>query len=181
MWSKFSEEHIAQLGNTTNWVFSSEELSSNEMWSEISSKLSQITEKVPKTKLKCSKNGDIITKAPWGCNSLKRKRTQKDASWRDFVSNPTSQNLNIALQKNKDFEEHEAKKILQHENKIVGCIKTNPKFFYRYMHSKRKIKAAVSSLKEETGKLTGSAKDTANLLASFFSSTFVKEPYGPLQ
>ena len=129
MWSKFSDERIAQLGNTTNWGFSSEELSSNEMWSELSSKLSQITEKVPKTKLKCYKNGEIITKAPWDCTSLKRKRTQKDTSWRDFDSNPTSQNLNIALQRNKDYEEHEAKKILQHENKIVGCIKTNPKFF----------------------------------------------------
>ena len=181
MWSKFSEERIAQLGNTTNWGFSSEELSSNEMWSELSSKLSQITEKVPKTKLKCYKNGEIITKAPWDCTSLKRKRTQKDTSWRDFDSNPTSQNLNIALQRNKDYEEHEAKKILQHENKIVGCIKTNPKFFYRYMHSKRKIKATVSRLKEQSGKLTESAKDTANLLASFFSSTFVKEPHGPLQ
>ena len=60
-------------------------------------------------------------------------------------------------------------------------MKTNPKVFYKYMHSKRKIKEAVSSLKDENNKLTESAKDTANLLASFFSSTFVQEPYGPLQ
>ena len=49
------------------------------------------------------------------------------------------------------------------------------------MHSKRKIKEAVSSLKDENNKFTESAKDTANLLALFFSSTFVHEPYGPLQ
>ena len=60
-------------------------------------------------------------------------------------------------------------------------MKTNPKVFYKYMHSKRKVKEAVSSLKDENNKFTESAKDTANLLASFFSSTFVQEPYGPLQ
>ena len=181
MWSKFSNEHIAQLGNNIDWCFSSEELTSNQMWDELASKLSQITEKVPKTKIKCSKNGEIIAKPPWECSSLKRKRKQKDKSWGNFDSNPTSENLNIALQKNKEYEKCESQKILQHENKIVNCIKTKPKVFYKYMHSKRKIKEAVSSLKDENNKFTESAKETANLLASFFSSTFVQEPYGPLQ
>jgi transposase len=180
LWSKFSKDHIAQHGESINWVFSSEELSSNEMWGELTSKLSQISTKVPKIKIKCSENGEIISKPPWDCSSLKKRRSQKDASWRNFDINPTSVNLNIALQKNKEYEQHEAKKILQHENKIVNCMKTNPKVFYRYMHSKRKIKEAVSNLKDENNKFTESAKDTANLLASFFSSTFVKEPYGPL-
>lgn len=181
MWSKFPKEHIAQLGANIDWGFSSEELCSNQMWEELSSKLSQITEKVPKTKLKCSKNGEIVSKPPWECSALRRKRKEKDASWQDFDNNPTSTYLNVALQKNKAYETLECKKILQHENKIVQCMKTNPKVFYKYMHSKRKIKEAVSSLKDENNKLTESAKDTANLLASFFSSTFVQEPYGPLQ
>ena len=98
-----------------------------------------------------------------------------------FDSNPTSVNLNLALQKDGEYGTLESKKILEHENKIVQCMKTNPKVFYKYMHSKRKIKEAVSSLKDENNKFTESAKDTANLLASFFSSTFVQEPYGPLQ
>ena len=112
---------------------------------------------------------------------MRRKRKEKDGSWRDFDNNPTPANLNIALHKNGEYETLESKKIIQHENKIAQCMKTNPKVFYKYMHSKRKIKEAVSSLKDENNKLAGSAKDTANLLASFFSSTFVQEPYGPLQ
>ena len=151
------------------------------MWDEISSKLSQITDKVPKSKIKCLKNGEIVAKSPWECSALRRKRKEKDKSWLNFDSNPTSVNLNIALQKAGEYGTLESKKILQHENKIVQCMKTNPKVFYKYMHSKRKIKEAVSSLKDENNKFTESAKDTANLLASFFSSTFVKEPYGPLQ
>jgi hypothetical protein len=181
VWSKFSKEQIFQLGTNINWEFSSGELSSNQMWEELSSKLLQISEKVPKSKIKLSKNGDIITKPPWDCSSLKRKRKQKDATWKVFDNNPTAENLNVANQKQKQYEEHETKKILEHENKIVKCIKTNPKVFYKYLNSKRKIKQAVSSLKDKNNKFAESPKDTANLLGEFFSSTFVQEPYGPLQ
>ena len=66
------------------------------MWEELSSKLSQISEKVPKSKIKTSNNGDIISKLPWDCSSLKRRRKQKDASWSNFDNNPTAANLNIA-------------------------------------------------------------------------------------
>ena len=181
MWSKFSKDQIIQLGNNISWEYSSNELSSNQMWDELSSKLSQISEKVPKTKVKVSKNGDIISKPPWDCSSLKRRRKQKDAFWHNFDDNPTATNLNLACQKQTEYEKHEKKVLLAHENKSVSCIKTNPKAFYRYLNSKRKIKESVSSLKGKDNKFTASPKDTANLLADFFSSTFVKEPYGPLE
>ena len=48
------------------------------------------------------------------------------------------------------------------------------------MHSKRKIKDSVSTLKDENNKFSASPGESANLLAEFFSSTFVKEPFGPL-
>ena len=181
MWSKFSKDKIIQLGSTINWNYSSDELSSNQMWDEIHTKLLQISGNVPKSKLKCSKNGDIIERHPWDCSSLKRKRKQKDKSWRNFDSNPSSETLNIACQKQKQYEMHETKKILEHENKIVKCMKTNPKIFFRYLSSKRKIKNAVCRLKNKQDKFAESPKDTADLLADFFSSTFVKEPHGPLE
>ena len=96
MWSKFSTDNIIQLGNDISWNYSSDELGSNQMWEELSSKLSQISEKVPKSKIKTSNNGDIISKLPWDCSSLKRRRKQKDASWSNFDNNPTAANLNIA-------------------------------------------------------------------------------------
>lgn len=181
MWSKFLPKHIIELGSTINWEFSSDELSSNQKWDELSSKLSQISGKVPKSKIKCSKNGEIVGKKPWDCSSLKRKRKEKDSLWRNFDSNPTSENLNIASQKQSQYEKHETKIILAHETKIVKCIKTNPKVFFRYLNSKRKIKESVSKLKNSDNKFAESPKDTANLLAEFFSSTFVNEPYGPLE
>ena len=180
VWSKFSQDQIIQLGSDINWEYSSEELSSNEMWEELSLKLSKISGKVPKSKLKCSKNGDLVSKPPWDCSSLKRKRKEKDSSWKKFDSDPTSQNLNVASQKQREYEQLEKKSILKHENKIVQCIKTNPKVFYKYMNSKRKIKESVSTLKDKNNKFSNSPTETANLLAEFFSSTFVEEPFGPL-
>ena len=61
----------------------------------------------------------------------------------------------------------------EHERKIAGNIKTNPKIFYKYLQSKRKIKETVSAIKDKFDILTRDPKKTANLLAEFFSSTFV--------
>ena len=180
IWSKFSSAKITQLGSGIDFDYSSEELSSNQMWEELSTKLSSISEHVPKTKLKYSQNGDIISKPPWDNSSLKRKRKQKDLSWRNFDNNPTPANLNIASQRQSEFEIQEKKAILNHENKVCQSIKTNPKVFYKYMHSKRKIKESVSKLKNKDNKFAKSPRESADLLSEFFSSTFVKEPYGPL-
>lgn len=181
MWSKFSKQNIADLGITTNWDYSSEELDSNLMWEELHSKLIEISSKCPKSKIKCSANGDIISKLPWDCSSLKRQRTQKDIAWRKFDNEPSSINLNLALQKQGQYDRKQHEKVQEYENKIVKNIKTNPKIFYKYLNSKRKVKESVSALKDKNNRFTESPKDTANLLADFFSSTFVKEPFGPLE
>ena len=52
-------------------------------------------------------------------------------------------------------------------------MKKNPKAFYSYMNSKRKIRQTVVSVKGKTGHLAKTPKDTANILAEFFESTFV--------
>ena len=59
-------------------------------------------------------------------------------------------------------------------------MKSNPKAFFKYLNSKRKIKQTVTVLKDSAGRLTDSPKDSANILAEFFSSTFIKEPPGPV-
>ena len=113
MWSKFSKDRILQLGNTINWDYSSGEMSSNQMWDELQSKLLQITSCAPKTKIKCSKNGDIISKPPWDCAALKRNRTQKDTAWCSLDADPTSVHLILALQKQSLYEKLETKKNLR--------------------------------------------------------------------
>ena len=179
-WSKISGEQIQLLGENINWDYSTNMLNTNSLWEEVKSKLHSITEHVPTSKIKCSKNGDIIKKEPWDCSALKRKRKEKDNAWKLFENIPISQNLNVALHKQGEFEKKLSEKILNHESKIVGAMKTNPQMFYSYLNSKRKIKESVSALKDNLGKLTDSPKGAATLLAKFFSTTFTNEPYGPL-
>ena len=180
-WSKFSEEDIIQIGQGIDWNYQSEELNSNQMWEELSDKINIISSKVPKSSIKCTKNGEILSKPPWDCTALKRKRKEKDQAWHNFETFPTSINLNLALHKQGEYDAKQSQKMIEHENKIVGTIKTNPKLFYKYLNSKRKIKQSVSALKDKFNNLTKDPKQTAALLADFFSSTFVNEPFVPLE
>ena len=180
-WSKFPTAKIQSLGADINWQYSSNILSSNEMWVELASKIGQISSHVPKMNLKSTKNGDIITKVPWDCTALKRKRKEKDQAWKIFDSSPAAQTFNVALQKQEEFENLQSKKVTEYEKKIVGAMKTKPKVFYSYLQKKRKIKESVSALKDEFGKLSSSPEQAAGLLASFFASTFTNEPMGPLE
>ena len=180
-WSKFSEEDIIQIGQGIDWKYQTEELNSNQMWEELSEKINIISSKVPKVSVKCTEKGEIISKPPWECTALKRKRKEKDQAWHTFDSFPTSINLNMALHKQGDYDTKQSQKIIEHENKIVGNIKTNPKMFYKYLNSKRKIKESVSALRNQSNNLTREPKETAKLLAEFFTSTFIDEPFVPLE
>ena len=180
-WSKFSEADVLHLGQETNWSYQSEDLNSNQMWGELSEKINHITSKVPKVNIKCTKSGEIISKPPWDCSALKRKRKEKDHAWKKFDAFPTSTNLNLALHTQGEYDAKQSQKMIEHEKKIIGNIKTNPKLMYKYFNSKRKIKETVSALKDKFNNLTRDPKQTATLLAEFFSSTFVNEPFVPLE
>ena len=180
-WSKFSVSEIETLGEHVNWEYSSSNLSSNEMWTEISSKLNGISAHAPKVRLKCTKNGEIISKAPWDSTSLKRRRKEKDKAWKIFDNLPTPQNLGLALQKQEEFEKKQIENVCKYEKKIVNVMKSKPKVFYKYLNSKRKVRECVSSLKNTKGETTKCPSDAANLLGRFFASTFTDEPHGPLE
>ena len=180
-WSKFSNEKIESLGNNISWDYTSQNLSSNEMGEELFSKLNVISAEVPTSNLNTTKNGDLISKLPWDCSALKRKRKAKDRAWKVFENSPLAQNLNIALETQGAFEKIETAKMVQYEKKTVSVMKSKPKIFYSYLNSKKKVKESVSALKNNCGKQTSCPKDAANLLANFFASTFTNEPFGPLE
>ena len=179
-WPKFSEEQILQEGANIDWTFS-EELDSNLMWMELESKLKLISNKVPKKNIKCTRNGEILSKKPWDCSMLERKRKEKDQAWKLFDDFPNSTNLNLALHKQGEYESKELQQIIALENKILGNFKTNPKVVYKYLNSKRKIKESVSTLKDKKNNIIKDPRQAATLLAEFFSSTFVQKPHVPLE
>ena len=93
---------------------------------------------------------------------------------------PTDQNLQQALLKQEKFDSKETKIMINYEKKIVANMKGNPKRFFNYLNSKRKIKQTVTAVKNSQGLLAESATETANILAESFASSFTKETSGPL-
>jgi hypothetical protein len=178
-WSKVTENFVIERGNVIDWSVSANSCV-NDMWSDINAKLQTIIADVPEAVLKVSRHGEPLEKAPWESSRLIRKRKEKDNTWRTFDGEPRMENFQTALGKQKEFEKVEYEEKLKHEQKIVGNLKNNCKPLFRYFKSKSKTRKTVSSLKNDSGKLTESPPETAEVLASFFQSVHSFEEFGPL-
>jgi hypothetical protein len=63
-----------------------------------------------------------------------------------------------------------------YQKKILKSFKGNPKKFYGFMRKLQKVKSKVCELKRTDGTLTQDEEETADVLCSYFSSVFVREP-----
>ena len=172
-WGKISAEEIAEIGKNIDWTYEGKP-NVEDYWEHISSRIRAITDKVPAVSVETSVNGATYIRAPWECSSLSRKRRAKDLSWHQFEECPTNDNLMYALEKSRELEHVLNKSMMKYENKMTRGMKCNPKSFYRYVNSKRKVKQSVVNVKTGSGHLAKSPKETADLLADFFESTFQK-------
>jgi len=180
LWGKVNSAGIEKLArdNKIDWDYSpTDELSSDTLWQDLKSKLGIITDSVPSCKVDSAKGRRV----PWENSTLKRFRRDKDKQWAIFDDYPTPVNLSLALAKQNKFEDIEVTAKVKYERKITANLKTNPKSFFAYLRSKRKLKVTVKSLKREDGTETEGAEETASELLSFFGSVFEEEPYGPLE
>ena len=176
-WSKITDNEILDLSRSIDWNYSSEHLNTDQMWDEIHGKLMKLTGNVPLKNVDCS---DKNSNMPWITSALKHSRKVKEKMWACFDREPTPINLNVALAKQKVFEDKELSAKLNFERKITASLKSSSKPFYSYLRNRRKVKTIVTSLKKEDGSLTKNDKETADIFCDAFSSVFVNEPFGPL-
>ena len=59
-------------------------------------------------------------------------------------------------------------------------IKTNPKALYSYVQCKQKVRSSITPLEKSDGSLTATNQGAANVLASFFETTFTNEDVSSL-
>ena len=170
-WGKMHNNDLLDLSKETDWSYSSNELSIDDMWGELHQKLGSISENVPLVRAK---------NMPWAKGPLKRARKAKDKAWAVFDSKPTAENMNLALGKQGMFDDLSLKSQIKYEKTVTSCLKQNCKPFYAYLRSKRILKSRISSLSKPDGSMTKNDSETAELLADAFSSVYVKEPEGPL-
>ena len=62
-----------------------------------------------------------------------------------------------------------------HERKLAGDLKQNPKAFWRYANSRLHTRSHIADLREESGKVATTNQAKADLLSTFFSSVFTVE------
>ncbi|KAL5256505.1 hypothetical protein ACHWQZ_G011674 [Mnemiopsis leidyi] len=147
------------------------------MWAELHGKLEAVAATVPAASVYLDNRP---VKLPWSTTALKRMRKNKDRAWAEFDIDPTDINFSIAISKQQTFEEEEFKAKIKYEKKITSNLKQNCKAFYAYLRNKRQVKSSIVSLDRGDGTRTDTTAESAEVLATAFSSVFVHEPPGPL-
>ena len=64
---------------------------------------------------------------------------------------------------------------LDYEEHLLAKLHSNPKAFYSYVKSKQKVKHFIPHLQRSDGQIADSDHENAEILASFFESTFTTE------
>ena len=179
-WGKVKTSELSNYGKNIDWKFDNENQNTEMLFKNLSLKFQIITNMVPMATCKVTKNGNIISREPFSTASLRKSRTKLNKLWYTYNKYPSLSNYNIAREASQVFEAKSKQCVLQYEKKITSQLKSNPKIFYSYLASKRKVKNTISGLKTTDGKLLTSPEDIANELGAFFYSTFTSEPNGPV-
>ena len=173
-WARFGNEEIYEAAKKIAWT-RNDSHGIEDVWDNLHSKLMEISEKVPTVTTRVTHSGAVKTRSPWDRPFLIKSRKKKEKSWAVFENFPNAENFRAANFDQGAFERCQTRAMRKFEHVAASQIKTNPKAFYNYMNSKRKIKAAITGLKDSKGRPLRSALDVANTLGEFFESTFVKE------
>ncbi|KAL5265305.1 hypothetical protein ACHWQZ_G006143 [Mnemiopsis leidyi] len=177
IWGKVSSEKLLNISiNDIDWDYSSTD-NVQDMWAELHGKLEAVAATVPAASVYLDNRP---VKLPWSTTALKRMRKNKDRAWAEFDIDPTDINFSIAISKQQTFEEEEFKAKIKYEKKITSNLKQNCKAFYAYLRNKRQVKSSIVSLDRGDGTRTDTTAESAEVLATAFSSVFVHEPPGPL-
>ncbi|KAL5262942.1 hypothetical protein ACHWQZ_G008372 [Mnemiopsis leidyi] len=177
IWGKVSSEKLLNISiNDIDWDYCSTN-NVQDMWAELLGKLEAVAATVPAASVYLDNRP---VKLPWSTTALKRMRKNKDRAWAEFDIDPTDINFSIAISKQHTFEEEEFKAKIKYEKKITSNLKQNCKVFYAYLRNKRQVKSSIVSLDRGDGTRTDTTAESAEVLATAFSSVFVREPPGPL-
>lgn len=173
-WAKCDMERVRCTRDSTTWSFSSSDDDIEGMWNEFHAKVTMITNCcVPKITKKCTAEGFPIKRVPWECSVLRRSRKVKDKSWRIFECNPSNDSLRKAMDAQRAFEIKEQDSKRNYEQRLASNLKINPKMFYSYLRSKRKVNKSIGSvINPINGERTENASDTAQVFVKYFSSVF---------
>ena len=170
-------DSISEAIDEVNWETEFSELDPEGMMSTFLEKLSVIAaDLVPLRKKKEQPKSTI----PRHRRTLMRNRRNLNRAY-NLATNPERKQAIerklIGIEKNlqASFEAQERRD----EERAVGNIKTNSKYFYAYANKKSKLKTTIGPLINAAKKLVSSAKDMAEMLSQQYMSVFSQPKYPP--
>ena len=171
-WFKFSEDDFSDCNSNIDWIFAetSRQTSVDDIWSQLYSKLQLIASHVPKRKIVLDSNSQ---KYP---EYVKKAKKVATTAWNHYMKYPSAKNLRRVRLKQDELNVKLYKSQVSYERNITKDLKGNPKRFYAYLNSKRKVRNVLSGLKDKSGNFLTEPTDVANELGEFFTSTYTKEP-----
>ncbi|XP_065640457.1 uncharacterized protein LOC136073039 [Hydra vulgaris] len=113
---------------------------------------------------------------PWIDREAKKTIRNKTSLWHKLLSNDKCDQLKVQyVLINKAIKNLIKTKRINYEKIIADSLKENPKLFYAYVYSNRKIKLCINIITDKNGSLQTNHDDIANILNENFHSVFVIE------
>lgn len=113
---------------------------------------------------------------PWMTDETLQAIKQKRKKWNKYKHCRSQHNKDHyeKARNEASYKVHQAQ--MNYEKEICRKAKTDSKVFWKYVHTKTKVKESIQCIKDDTDNIITDDKDKAKLLNNFFHSVFTKEP-----
>ena len=166
------QDFVAELLEV-QWTQIFELLSVDDMWSYFHELFTQLVNKhIP------TSDTHTLKGAKWMSNSALHKIKLKRKAWIKYKITQADSDF-VAYTKCRN----EATKAVKackrcYEKGLVDRISTNPKYFWKYVNSKLKVKNSIAELQRIDGSFTNCDSEMVNILNDYFGTVFTVEDTG---
>ena len=120
------------------------------------------------------KQNQVRNKMPLKRRRLFRKKGKIENKLANSLGRDMKERLRILEKINKEIKKSYIQENEMAENKVLAEIKSNPKAFFKFANSKRKMKSNIGPLMKKDNLITENSQDMANILSQQYESVFNK-------
>ena len=172
LYHKGNYEEINKEIARHQWSEEMEEMSVEESWNLIETRLTAAMEKhIPKSRPTTNKK----RKPLWMNDKVFVKVKKKSAAFKRYQETKEGEDYNTYAKARNQAKWTCRAAVREFEKNLAKESKTNPKAFYNYTRNMFKTNASIPDLDMPDGRKTTNEKEKANLLNDFFSSVFTRE------
>ena len=114
-------------------------------------------------------------KPGWFTGPVRKSVKKKYELYKKWINSDNSHDYHVYINERNATNKQIKKAKKEHERKIAEKSKENPKVFWNYINSQRKVKESIPALKSKDGKIYKDDYKKTCILNDFFSSVFTEE------